>query len=378
MLDCESNPPEDYFNLPENRLTTAACKFRRVMGLPDPPEFEGLSEEERAEKIKKADDAKLAGLTGRARKLEKKRRFNDYNERPIKGKFWTSLGIMPIGILADKDYTGPVEDQVDRYIQATFNLAKTLPEKLDEVLYAEELAEYNHLEEKHPELYELEKKIREDMAKAGMRPLLHKKRLIMSARGNFSGNIQELNKDGELMWTSIGAATRETNIQKLEEYKQFFEDNGFTPEEIERYVFRKQLRKRSDLEEIEEERKRLRLAQEGSLDAYETDTVVDIRDRADYLRKGLVGLDDIFNVDDFIITPEDIGVDVEAEKKAKKMKERVAKAKKTRRENKAKAAKEAKKKEKAAKEKEKEEKAKAAKENKTKTKAKKDSQEEIN
>lgn len=194
------------------------------------------------------------------------------------------------------------------YLQSTFYLAQTLPEKLDEVIYAEELAEYNKVEEKHPELYELEEKLRKEIKEAGLRPLIHKKRHIIKNNGMYDDKIQELNKDGELVWTVITSATREVNIQKLEEYKKFFKEHDFTDEEIDRYVYRKHLRKKSDLEELQEEKLRLKLAQEGSVKAYDSDTVVDIRDREDYLRKGLMGLDDVYNLDDFYITGDINGV----------------------------------------------------------------------
>ena len=41
---CDNYPPQEYFELPEKRYTTMARTFRKEAGLPEIPEYEGLTE----------------------------------------------------------------------------------------------------------------------------------------------------------------------------------------------------------------------------------------------------------------------------------------------------------------------------------------------
>lgn len=50
--------PEDFFNSPEERLTTLAREYRKDVGLPEIPEYEGLSESKIRELCKKVDKEK--------------------------------------------------------------------------------------------------------------------------------------------------------------------------------------------------------------------------------------------------------------------------------------------------------------------------------
>lgn len=271
MLDCEVKPTEEYFELPENKFTSMARIFRKEFNLPEIPEFEGKTEEEIKAITDIADEEKLAGLP---QKKKTRKRINDRNKiinKKAQYKYWTSLGYIPKGILFDEMYDGELRDEVDDYLRHTFNLAKTLPEKLDEVLYAQELAEYFNKKEEHQELWDLEIKLRKDIEALGQRPLIHKKRDIVIVRDRTYFK-QELP-----IWEYIGKATQ-AKKDEIEYYANFFKELGIPEEEVERYVYRKQVRKANDVEELEEERLRQKLALENSLDVYNLSTVIDVRE----------------------------------------------------------------------------------------------------
>lgn len=271
MLDCEIKPTEEYFERPENKFTSQARIFRKEFNLPEIPEFEGKTEEEIKAITDIADKEKLAGLS---QKQRTRKIINDKNTLKLKKanyKYWTSLGYIPRGILYDEMYDGKVRDEVDNYIRATFNLAKTLPEKLDEVLYAQDMAEYLGKVKEHQELWDLEDKLRKDIETLGQRPLIHKKRRIKNKHDKlyFDKNIP--------IWQYIEKATQ-AKKDEIEYYANFFRELGISEEEIERYVYRKQVHKANDVEELEEERLRQKLALENSLDVYNLSTIIDIRE----------------------------------------------------------------------------------------------------
>lgn len=271
MLDCEVKPTQEYFELPEHKFTSLARIFRKEFNLPEIPEFEGKTEEEIKAITDIADKEELAGLSKTQIKRQEINKRNALTRKKAEYKYWTSLGYIPRGILYDEMYDGEVRDAVDNYIRATFNLAKTLPEKLDEVLYAQELAEYLNKKEEHQELFDLEKKLRKDIESLGQRPLIHKKRKI--------NNVKDVHyfQNDLLIWQYIEKAAL-AKKSEIEYYANFFKELGIPEEEIERYVYRKQVRKVNDVEELEEERLRQKLALENSLDVYNLSTVIDVRD----------------------------------------------------------------------------------------------------
>lgn len=289
MLDCETTSAEEYFSLPENKLTENAYRFRLDKKLEEIEELKDLTPEERRIIFEEMDE--LEDETGTYLELSRKRdklryRTSTYS---VLYKYYVSLGYIPTNLLYERNRGYYFHDNVDRYLQTTFNLAKTLPEKLDEVLYAQDLAVANDIKDKHIELWELEEKLRREIKENGLEPLPHMKRYIM-VDGRFGRSIQKVNDEGELVWTTIEKAAREIDQRKLEQYKEYFVKLGLPEDQIERYIYRKQLQKWERSEEYEEEMLRQKLAMQGSLDAYNPSTVVDIRDKADYLKKALIGL----------------------------------------------------------------------------------------
>lgn len=110
MKECETTPPEVYFDLPENRLTTDAFKFREIMEIPDPLEVQNKTEEELKQIKAVADEAKLASLHGRDKKTAILRGKRLVKQQKLSYKYWVSIGYVPFGITADNKYKSDQRD----------------------------------------------------------------------------------------------------------------------------------------------------------------------------------------------------------------------------------------------------------------------------
>lgn len=178
---CDNRPPAEYFEQTEQRYTSLARAFRKEVGLPEIPEYEGLSEEKIAEICKKADNVEYSKLTVKQRRaIERDKKYNTKKKLAMID-YWEKIGYIPQGAvyitdLGDQNYTGKQRDTIDHYLETRVRDAKTLPEKLDAVLTARDIAEYRDIVSLHPELDELEAKFRKEIEEQGLKPLEHVKK----------------------------------------------------------------------------------------------------------------------------------------------------------------------------------------------------------
>jgi hypothetical protein len=198
---------------------SAARTFRKDAGLPEILEFEGLSEEKITEICKKADEIEFNALTGK----EKFNKSRDKKHNAIKKKalieYWNKIGYIPQGALyneelGDANYQGEQRDTIDHCLQTRLAEAQTLPEKLEVVLFCQDLAEFRDYEKPHPELKELEKQFREEIEKQGLTPIRHVKK-------NFERQIFSIKYNGEAdPWGTIRKG-RDKKQREKERQEQF-------------------------------------------------------------------------------------------------------------------------------------------------------------
>lgn len=193
---CDSRPPAEYFEQPEKRYTSMARTFRKEAGLPEIPEYEGLSEEKILEICKKADEVELNSLTVEQRfNKERDKKYNAQKKLAMID-YWEKTGYIPQGVvydeeLGDLNYSGKQKDTIDHYLETRLADAQTLPEKLDVVLTCQDMAEYKNIVEAHPELQELENQFREEIEKQGLKPLRHVKKKYAEGRFTLKYNGED-------------------------------------------------------------------------------------------------------------------------------------------------------------------------------------------
>ena len=193
---CDVRPPAEYFEQTEKRYTTMARTFRKEAGLPEIPEYEGLSEEKIQEICKKADEVELNSLTVEQRFNKERDKKHNAKKKLAMIDYWKKIGYIPQGVvyseeLGDLNYTGKQRDTIDHYLDSRLQEAKTLPEKLEIVLTAQDLAEYKDILGIHPELYELEKQFRKEIEKQGLKPLKHTKKNYAPSRFTLKYNGED-------------------------------------------------------------------------------------------------------------------------------------------------------------------------------------------
>ena len=193
---CDSRPPSEYFEQVEKRYTTMARTFRKEAGLPEIPEYDGLSEEKIQEICQKADDAELNSLTVEQRFNRERDKKHNALKKLAMIDYWEKTGYVPQGVvyseeLGNMNYTGKQRDTIDHYLETRLSSAQTLPEKLDVVLTCQDMAEHKNILDIHPELCELEKQFREQMDAQGLKPLQHIKKDYVGGRFTLKYNGED-------------------------------------------------------------------------------------------------------------------------------------------------------------------------------------------
>ena len=193
---CDVRPPAEYFEQTEKRYTTMARVFRKEAGLPEIPEYDGLSEEKIQEICKKADEVELNSLTVEQRfNKERDKKYNAQKKLAMID-YWKKIGYVPQGVvyseeLGDQNYDGKQRDTIDHYLETHLAQAKTLPEKLEVILTTKDIAEHRNTIEAHPELDRLEKEFREEIEKQGLKPLKHIKKKYAEGRFTLKYNGED-------------------------------------------------------------------------------------------------------------------------------------------------------------------------------------------
>lgn len=206
-------PPQDYFELPEIRYTTAARTFRKDAGLPEIPEYADLEESKILEYCKKADKINLDKLTSKQRKNKQRDdKFNKLKTLAMQD-YWKKTNYTPMGA-TDKNWDGDNIDSVDRYLINNLPKAKNLTEKLETVLIAQEIGEWKNEIKDHPELEEIISRIKEELKEAGIEPLPYVKK-------EFKKHIFDLKYNGQddpwgLKNVSVSAELHRKRVEKEE------------------------------------------------------------------------------------------------------------------------------------------------------------------
>ena len=193
---CDSRPPAEYFEQAEKRYTTMARTFRKEAGLPEIPEYKGLSEEKIQEICKRADEVELNSLTVEQRFNKERDKKHNAKKKLAMIDYWEKIGYVPQGVvyseeLGDLNYTGKQRDTIDHYLETRLADAKTLPEKLDVVLTAIDIAEYKGIVDNHPELNELRESFNKEIKEQGLTPLRHIKKKYAEGRFTLKYNGED-------------------------------------------------------------------------------------------------------------------------------------------------------------------------------------------
>lgn len=229
---CDVRPPAEYFEQTEKRYTTMARTFRKEAGLPEIPEYEGLSEEKIQEICKKADEVELNSLTVEQRFNKERDKKHNAKKKLAMIDYWQKIGYVPQGVvyseeLGDLNYTGKQRDTIDHYLETRLADAQTLPEKLDVVLTCQDMAEHKNIVEIHPELQELEKQFREEMDKQGLKPLRHVKKDYVRGRFTLKYNGEDdpwgFNKN---TFTLLPDEREEERKRQMELIREELKDNN--------------------------------------------------------------------------------------------------------------------------------------------------------
>lgn len=134
MLECEERDAGEYFELKEHRYTSAARMYRKAFGLPEIPEYDGLSDEKITELCKKADEIEFNSLTRGEQTRKKADMAHDDRRNRGNRLVWEHDGYIPFGADAERlPWDGPNRDAVDGYIR------NRLAEDWDDVMMLEKI-----------------------------------------------------------------------------------------------------------------------------------------------------------------------------------------------------------------------------------------------
>ena len=202
----DSHPAREYFELPEHRYTTKAREFRQYTNTPEIPEYEGLTEEEIVELCKKADKIEFDALPKRVRFRKKCDNQSNMVKKIGSAMYWETYEVKPYHSFGEF-YKGEQRDGVTDYLDHCYHEDMTLPEKLEVIRRAIDIAQVRDVEDRHPHLKEYEEELLKQVKEAGMEELEHSY-VIPDAWGyrlTYNGetdpwNLEEQRRDAEEKW----------------------------------------------------------------------------------------------------------------------------------------------------------------------------------
>ncbi len=202
----DSHPAREYFELPEHRYTTKAREFRKHTNTPEIPEYAELTEEEIVALCKKADKIEFEALP---KKKQFRKKCDDQSNMVKKigsAMYWESNDVKPYHSLGEF-YKGEQRDGVTDYLDHCYHEDMTLPEKLEIIRRAIDIAQVRALEDRHPNLKQYEAELVEQVKKAGLKEMEHSY-VVPDAWGyrlTYNGetdpwNLEEQRKGAEEKW----------------------------------------------------------------------------------------------------------------------------------------------------------------------------------
>lgn len=222
----EACPPSEYFEDPDHRYTSLARQWRKDSGVPEIPEYAGLSEKQIKKYCQKADEKELMKLGKHKRRQVLYNKKEALKNKIAQREYWEKTGYVPMGALwdeelGDKNWTGPQRTAVDAILARAER--EEDPEK-KEILYKKAEMVKLELEEEQKEFkesVELAKEIEDRIKQERVR--LHNIE-VKEDRDYFTYGYSDesYNKLKEI---------REARIKKLwlnkEEYEEFKKKGNF-------------------------------------------------------------------------------------------------------------------------------------------------------
>lgn len=174
-LLCDEIKPQEFFEEDGHKYTTAAKVFRKDAGLPEIPEYEGLTEEQKMLKCKMADEIEVETYLTPTQQ-QNNRRLSDLHriEKLSKIKFYKEINHKPMNMLydenlGDENWSGEQRSM----LSDTLEKLVIMVDPVDKFNYLTNLvcalinrAQYTRVEE----LYELHKEAYNKVIEAGKTP----------------------------------------------------------------------------------------------------------------------------------------------------------------------------------------------------------------
>lgn len=189
---CNIKPPEEYFEQPSIRYTTAARNFRKQAGFPELPEFDGLTEKKIKAICKKADDLYMDSLPT----YERMRKKADTKQAMISSQahydYWEKTGHIPMGTISSL-WDGIKMDSVMYYLAESLYDGIPIVEEYEIVLNAIDLDDWKY-NGRHKRLKEVAEDLKKEMEENGIEPLPHITKLF-NAHANRGLKVKYMDED---------------------------------------------------------------------------------------------------------------------------------------------------------------------------------------